>query len=72
MVQNREETEYEPGLSGMGGRSYKVDHISGWILNFFAYWTYGDGDYERFDLEHLGVKDFKKFPSQISKMDLIR
>ena len=65
MIQNREVTEYEPSLSGMGGRSYQVDHLSGWFLNFFAYWTYGNGRYRKFTEDHLGVKDFKKLPSQM-------
>ena len=43
----------------------RVDHLSGWFLNFFAYWTYGDGDYEQFTKDHLGVKDFEKLPSQM-------
>ena len=41
MVQNKEATEYESRGSGFGGHSYKVDHLSGWFLNFFAY--IGDG-----------------------------
>jgi hypothetical protein len=66
MIQNREETEYKPGLSGHGGYSYKVDHLSGWFLNFFAYWTDGyRGRYKEFNEDHLGVKDFDKLPSQM-------
>ena len=65
MIQNKEATEYKSGLSGMGGYSYKVDHLSGWILNFFAYWGDGDGDYQVFEGDHLGVKDFDKIPSQM-------
>ena len=94
MIQNREETEYQPGLSGNGGYSYQVDHLSGWFLNFFAYWKPGlsgngghsnqvdylsqrmfnlflnrtDGNpdrYREFNVNHLGVKDFKKLPSQM-------
>ena len=65
MVQNKEATEYKPGLSGRGGYSYKVDHLSGWFLNFFAYIGDGFNGYERFVLDNLGVKDFEKFPSQM-------
>ena len=62
MVQNKEETEYKAGLSGMGGYSYKVDHLSGWFLNFYAYIGDGDGDYEPCQIKSLKVKDFVKFP----------
>jgi len=66
MIQNREETEYKHGLSGRGGYSYQVDHLSGWFLNFFAYWTDGyRGRYQEFKEDHLGVKDFDKLPSQM-------
>ena len=65
MIQKKEETEYEPGLSGMGGYSYKVDHLAGWFLNFFSYWSYRNGHYTKFKEDHLGVKDFKKLPSQM-------
>ena len=65
MVQNKEETEYKAGLSGMGGHHYKVDHLSGWFLNFFAYYGTGSGRYRPFDLKSLKVEDFDKFPSQM-------
>ena len=65
MIQSKEETEYEPGLSGMDGHHYKVDHLSGWFLNFFAYIGDGEGGYKQFKLNHLKVKDFEKFPSQM-------
>ena len=65
MIQNKEATEYKRGLSGMGGYSYKVDHLSGWFLNFFAYWGDGEGDYEVFKKGDLGIKDFDKLPSQM-------
>ena len=41
MIQSKEETEYKAGLSGIGGYSYKVDHLSGWFINFFAYISKG-------------------------------
>ena len=65
MVQNKEATEFMAGLSGKGGHDYKVDHLSGWFLNFFAYIGNGNGGYEQFRLKSLGVKDFEKFPSQM-------
>ena len=65
MVQNKEATEYESGDSGFGGHSYKVDHLSGWFLNFFAYIGDGDGRYRQFKLNDLGVKDFEMLPSQM-------
>ena len=64
IIQSHEETEYEPGLSGMGGRSYKVDHLSGWFLNFFAYIGDGRGRYHPFEGKNLSVKDFKTLPNQ--------
>ena len=65
MIQNKEETEYKSGLSGMGGNSNKVDHLSGWFLNFFAYIGDGDGDYKQYKIKSLKVEDFEKFPSQM-------
>ena len=37
MVHKREETEKVWGPSGIYGGEFKFDYISGWILNFFAY-----------------------------------
>ena len=65
IIQNKEETEYKPGLSGNKGHNYKVDHLSGWILNFFAYIGDGEGRYEQCKIKSLKVKDFDKFPSQM-------
>ena len=64
MIQSKDETEHKSGLSGMGGYDYKVDHISGWFLNFFAYITNGEGEYYPFKETHLSVLDFKKLPNQ--------
>ena len=64
MVQNKEATEYEKRGSGFGSY-YKVDHLSGWFLNFFAYIRDIQGCYEQFKLDDIGVKDFEKFPSQM-------
>ena len=66
MVQNKEATEHKQGLSGRGGYDYKVDHLSGWILNFFAYIKHKAFDeYEQFKLDDIGVKDFERLPSQM-------
>ena len=64
MIQSKEETEHESGDSGIGGYSYKVDHLSGWFLDFFAYITSGEGSYYPFKEDHLSVLDFKKLPNQ--------
>ena len=63
MIQSKEETEHKSGLSGMGGYDYKVDHLSGWFLNFFAYINEGFG-YHPFKRDNLSVLDFKKLPNQ--------
>ena len=65
MIQTKEETEIEPGLSGEADTEYKVDHLCGWFLNFFAYIGDGNGNYKHFDLKSLKVNDFDKFPSQM-------
>ena len=64
MIQSKEETEHKSGPSGIGGYDYKVDHLSGWFLNFFAYITYGTGHYRPFENDNLSVLDFKKLPNQ--------
>ena len=63
MIQSKEETEHKSGLSGMGGYDYKVDHLSGWFLNFFAYINDEFG-YHPFKRDNLSVLDFKKLPNQ--------
>ena len=64
MIQSKEKTEHKRGLSGIGGYDYKVDHLSGWFLNFFAYITNGKGHYRPFEGDNLSVLDFKKLPNQ--------
>ena len=64
MIQSKEVTEHESGPSGIGGYDYKVDHLSGWFLNFFSYITDGEGSYYPFKGDHLSVLDFKKLPNQ--------
>ena len=58
MIQSKEKTEYISRPSGMGGDDYKVDHLSGWFINFFAYITEGTGNYYPFNDDHLSVLDF--------------
>ena len=64
MIQSKEKTEYISRPSGMGGDDYKVDHLSGWFINFFSYITEGTGNYYPFNDDHLSVLDFKKLPNQ--------
>ena len=56
MIQSKEKTEHKSGLSGIGGYDYKVDHLSGWFLNFFAYITNGEGHYRPFEGDNLSVR----------------
>ena len=67
MIQKKEVTEL---YSGGSGRMYEkqVDYISGWILNFFAY--YGEKSHfskriERFTGSELKVENFKKLANQM-------
>ena len=64
IIQNKEKTEYKPGLSGMGGSDVKVDYISGWFLDFFAYWGSED-NYIPFKEKDIKVENFFKFPRQM-------
>ena len=64
IIQNKEKTEYKPGLSGMGGSDVKVDYISGWFLDFFAYWSVND-NYIPFKKKEIKVENFSRFPNQI-------
>ena len=65
MIQSKEETEHKSGPSGYGGYDYKVDHISGWILNFFAYINDGDSYYYYpFKKKELSVLKFKNLAKQ--------
>ena len=65
-IQDKKETEYVSGLSGMG--SYKeVDYIKGWILSFFAYYgeTENSSRLERFEADLIKVEDFEKLANQM-------
>ena len=39
MIQKKEVTEQKRGPSGMHPHQVQVDYISGWILNFYAYYS---------------------------------
>ena len=47
-----------------GDGEIKVNNITGWILDFFAYIKWG-GHSERFSDRSLKVEDFDKLPSQM-------
>ena len=67
MVQKKEVTEIKSGLSGRGRYEVKVDYISGWILNFFAYLNIKDlsGEISRFTADSMSVEKFGDFASQM-------
>ena len=67
MVQKKEVTEIRSGLSGRGRYEVKVDYISGWILNFFAYLNIKDfaGNISRFTADSMNVNKFEDFASQM-------
>ena len=48
----------------MGGSDVKVDYISGWFLDFFAYWGSED-NYIPFKEKNIKVENFFKFPRQM-------
>ena len=63
MVHKREETEKVWGPSGIYEGEFKFDYISGWILNFFAY--FNDGSVANFKNEEVKVDNFKDFANQM-------
>ena len=67
MIQKKEVTEQEYGLSGRDKHQVKYDFIKGWFLNFFAYLNTEDydGKIEVFEEEMIKVKDFKKLANQM-------
>ena len=65
-IQDKKETEYISGLSGMG--SYQeVDYIKGWILSFFAYYgeTEDSDGLERFEADSIKVENFENLANQM-------
>ena len=68
MIQKKEVTERRHGLSGKGSYDVKVDHISGWFLQFFAYYSDSDGfrdEIQKFTEDSLKVENFKKLAAQM-------
>jgi len=67
MIQKKEVTELKSGGSGMMYEE-QVDYISGWIINFFAYYG-GQSDFsdriEPFKESELKVEDFKRLADQM-------
>lgn len=65
-IQNKEEKEFQSGLSGLGGSYNTVEAITGWFLKFFGYIDWGGNEkYTKFEAEELRVKDFDKLPKQM-------
>ena len=63
IIQKNEDSDYVAGCPH--GDMIKVDNITGWILDFFAYKkTFGE-KVERFSTRSLKVKDFVNIPSQM-------
>ena len=68
MIQKKEVTEKEYGLSGMGPYDVKYDYICGWILNFFSYITIKDDMGKRtqkFTADSLKVKYLEDLAPQM-------
>ena len=66
-IQKKEVTEQRYGPSGMHAYEVKVDYISGWILDFFAYYKETDhrGNIQIFDQKEIKVENFKKLANQM-------
>ena len=67
MIQKKEVTELKSGGSGMMYKA-QVDYISGWILNFFAYYgmiSHHNNKIEPFTGSELKVENFKKLANQM-------
>ena len=67
MIQKKEVTEYEYGPSGMEKYAVKYDYISGWILQFFAYYKEigYDEKIPKFEKESIKVEQFNKLANQM-------
>ena len=67
MIQKKEVTEQKRGPSGMGRHEVKIDYMSGWFLDFFAYYKEENnkGKIQPFNSEKLKVADFKKLANQM-------
>ena len=67
LIQKKEVTEQRSGPSGMDVYDVKVDYISGWILDFFAYYKEADrrGKVNTFNAKEIKVENFKKLANQM-------
>ena len=67
IIQKKEVTEQRRGPSGMGRYEVQVNYISGWILDFFAYYNKkdDDGNAKTFNEKKIEVKNFKKLANQM-------
>ncbi len=61
MIQKEEIIQAKYGLSGMYEGDEKVEYLSGWFLQFFAY--YNDGD--KFQSDKINVINFNKLANQM-------
>ena len=67
IIQKKEVTEQRSGPSGMNTYEVQVDYISGWILDFFAYYAEVERSrrVERFMEKSIKIKDFDKLAQQM-------
>ena len=67
IIQKKEVTEQRYGPSGMSHQEVQVNYISGWILDFFAYYNEKDynGNAKTFNEKKIEVKNFKKLANQM-------
>ena len=63
IIQKNEATDYIPDCPRPS--EIKVDNITGWILDFFAYKKTFRGKVERLSTRPLKVKDFENMASQM-------
>ena len=64
MIQKKEVTEQRRGPSGRYSYHVQVDYISGWILNFFAYYKLNNKIY-KFEEKELKLENFKILANQM-------
>ena len=67
MIQKKEVIETEYGPSGMSEYEVKYDFLSGWFLNFFAYYKKArfGGHIPRFEEDSIKVKNFSELANQM-------
>ena len=61
IIQKSEVTEWAGGMSGIGGHDIKVDVISGWFLNFFAYDSKGN----KLETDSIKIKELSNLADQM-------